>query len=559
MKHSNSTNSTTNQNTVLRFWSQILDYTPETKTLSRIAIVLFIFAALQAVSISSYGDAKQFKFTNNTGQKADDLHIEFKRAVTFHPNPDDPGTPIQDPTGTFKNANGSGSSTVDLAEGVTGTGVAAGANVVITVDGGSGNEPEVKSARWTKSNTLSPGRGDYLGLPLHFDQAENSWVFNPATGNGQYMVVIDLIPYFFYTVAGADGIMTAMMFAAFIDSLPYGDVLFLEGNSVVYTGNSIGIQPNIEFIVIQEDLTQPVMHQIIPQPTPILNLWSERVTPNSARLRFDADPLASHYVIRGRMSTSSSFAMLTIPGSNPGFKDVYGLANNTTYIWEIETFYTPTGLDGLTMEPLGSGYSHEDTFTTGCKTPAGLTAQYLGGGDLQVNWEPTPGAAGYELHGSVIGNPGGATIQFSGNGNTNRTFHNILPNAYELSVRSVCMQGVLLSPYSDPVIVTVGGTGGARLGSEDPTSKDDAIMMDMNVFPNPASAGANVAVQSSRGEKISASLIDMSGRLVWAEDFIAENTTTNISIPTSQFENGIYQVLISANNKFERKDLVIAR
>ena len=158
------------------YWSQILGYTLELKSLSRIVIVLTVLASLQLVSLAAFGNSKQFKFTNNTGQKANDLHIKFNRSVTFHPNPDDPGTPIQDPKGTFKNANGSGTSNVNLAEGVSGTGVANGASVTISFDWPSGSEPNLKSARWTKSNTLSPRRNDYLGNYLRFDRIQNTWV-----------------------------------------------------------------------------------------------------------------------------------------------------------------------------------------------------------------------------------------------------------------------------------------------------------------------------------------------------------------------------------------------
>lgn len=542
-------------------WSQILDYVLELKTLSRIVIVLSVLASLQLISLAALGNAKQFKFTNNTGQHANDLHIEFSRTVTFHPNANDPGTPIQDPTGTFKNASGSGASTVNLAEGVSGTGVANGASVTITVDWPSGSEPNLRSARWTKSNTLSPGRNDWLGNPLRFDRANNTWVMNTATGNGQYIVMIDQVPYPFQTISGADGMITAMMFADFIRSLPFGDVLAQIDNSVLFTGNSLSDGPNVEFIVIQQDLTQPVMSELIPSPLPSEAIWTERITPNSARLRWLPDPSASHYVITGRMSTSSSLAMITVPAAgNPGFKDVFGLANNTDYIWQIETYVTPFNqMTGVQMDAIGSGSSEADTFRTGCQTPTGLIANDLGGGHLEVYWDATPGAAGYELHGSIAGNTGGATVQFSGNGNTGRVFQGLLPNVYELKVRSVCLQGVIMSPYSDPILTSVSGTGTNRLGSDESLVEKEEATFDINVFPNPATSGTNVVVNSKQGQKISVTVIDLSGKLVWAEDFIAENSTTNISIPTTDFENGLYQVLISTDDLFERKELMIAR
>ena len=83
--------------------------------------------------------------------------------------------------------------------------------------------------------------------------------------------------------------------------------------------------------------------------------------------------------------------------------------------------------------------------------------------------------------------------------------------------------------------------------------------MNINVFPNPATNVVNVNINTKQGQMVSASLIDMSGKLVWAEDILAENSTTNISIPTTDFENGLYQVLISTDDLFERKELMIAR
>ncbi len=106
------------------------------KIIGQSGLQLFIaFLILLLCSIPAIAQNKaqsSFEFVNNTGQDATDLHIEFKNAANKIPDPQNPADyTYQEPHGTFKNGDGTGSNNWDLAAG-NGDGVANGASVTYT-------------------------------------------------------------------------------------------------------------------------------------------------------------------------------------------------------------------------------------------------------------------------------------------------------------------------------------------------------------------------------------------------------------------------------------------
>ena len=223
----------------------------------------------------AYGNSKQFRFTNNTGQAADDMHINFSRSVTFPNNPADPGTPLQNPPGSFKEASGSGSSRVHLAAGLTGTGVAAGGSIVLTFSWPSGSTPKIRSAFWTKGNTLTPANADYLRPAMKPEnQNRNSWVSLPATGDGYYLVTLDGQSFEFFTVAGETAAQTAARFADLINSMTFGTVLDLTESSIDYRAEIYGEGTVLTVDILNQDSTQTMsIESLIADPIPTLGQW----------------------------------------------------------------------------------------------------------------------------------------------------------------------------------------------------------------------------------------------------------------------------------------------
>jgi hypothetical protein len=254
---------------------------------SILSVFVFLCLLQGAMTSSAYGNAKRFKFTNNKGALATDLHIWFDRTrppVTFPPNPDDPGTPIQNPKGTFKEASGSGTWRVNLAKGIDGgTGVANGNSLILTFDFPGPGVPTVRCARWTQGGDgtiesnprLWPKGVKWLGKELKKKKNKNEWVMVPATGDGHIAVTIDGITYDFFSTAGASAAATAAAFAGFINGIPLGTVLAFSENSVTYAAEVYGIDDPITVEVITQDSTQPVTITTLPAEgcIPSLTLW----------------------------------------------------------------------------------------------------------------------------------------------------------------------------------------------------------------------------------------------------------------------------------------------
>jgi len=213
---------------------------------------------------------KEYKFTNTTGMKADDLHIKFKGGPVSWPEHE---PPKQNPADTFKNANGRGTSKVGLAAGHTGRGVADGASVVITFSYSAANPPTVEEAWWTFTNDECWQGSAYYRDPnrarrIPARDLASAWSGGAARGDGRYLTMLDGQAFPFQTMRGDPPEVTARRFAEFISSLPWGLVLEVHGSRVSYTGLSYSdAWPNIAFHVQQQDNNQPVnVEELVDEP-----------------------------------------------------------------------------------------------------------------------------------------------------------------------------------------------------------------------------------------------------------------------------------------------------
>ena len=143
------------------------------RSVRKLAAAAFIVVA--ASSGAALADQDQWKFTNKTGVAAQDLHLKWKRGTPSWPG----GTPTQNPPGSFPGASGSGSSTTNFRQAVTGSGVANNGSLVMTFEF-TGSKPELEKAWWTYTNSLTD-----LGStaqPLHVvDPKINEWAMVPAS------------------------------------------------------------------------------------------------------------------------------------------------------------------------------------------------------------------------------------------------------------------------------------------------------------------------------------------------------------------------------------------
>jgi hypothetical protein len=105
----------------------------------RIGLVMAVGMLAGVLSQRAMAGTKLYTFTNDTGQAANDLHIEFTQGVSWSPDPPPP----------FTTSSGSGSSTFNASGGT----VANGAPMPGVSFHTTGTGPTIKKGWWTKDGT----------------------------------------------------------------------------------------------------------------------------------------------------------------------------------------------------------------------------------------------------------------------------------------------------------------------------------------------------------------------------------------------------------------------
>jgi len=254
---SNSTNTNTNTNTNMNM--SATSKTGAAGTLgrfSRLAATSAAFLALTAalaVTSNASGKEKEYKFCNDSSEDANDLHIKFNKGSLEVTG--------MTPKNAFPlNDADDSSSTVNFRKGLSGDGVDQGDCVIIKFKY-SGTDPKVKSAHWTKGNTLDPGKGDFIpDGGMEADDIICAWDGGEAAGDGAYLVMIDDQEREFITLPGEPAEAVSARFAQFIeDQWQFGSVLVEAPGLVQWTGNSYSPRrPNAWIEVLRQDSAMPV-------------------------------------------------------------------------------------------------------------------------------------------------------------------------------------------------------------------------------------------------------------------------------------------------------------
>ena len=79
------------------------------------------------------------------------------------------------------------------------------------------------------------------------------------------------------------------------------------------------------------------------------------------------------------------------------------------------------------------------------------------------------------------------------------------------------------------------------------------------VFPNPSNDIATIAFMGIQGNDIDVKLVNLLGEVVHHESFTSSSTLDNFNIDVSSFSNGVYNVVITSNDKISTQQLQILR
>ncbi len=271
-----------------------------------------------------------------------------------------------------------------------------------------------------------------------------------------------------------------------------------------------------------------------------INIWTDKIKPNSARLTWDAVPGAHHYQINGQRLDGPIWIQPDVPYNTPTFKDVFGLANNTQFIWQLRVVYD-------SLETLVSTWSVFDTFTTACYPPDSLWSGPVASTGARLNWTKAWGSEGYEIQGRHLG-ASGMTIILIGSGNTlYKDAWGLLPStAYEWRVRSWCdTAGIRKSEFTEmDTFVTASAN---KLASANP----DAFVV---VYPNPFSDQAVVHFANPKNNLFQLAVFDITGKLVFSKDEIRGEF---ITLEKSDFKSeGMFLMELRGEKLFRAKVLV---
>jgi len=282
------------------------------------------------------------------------------------------------------------------------------------------------------------------------------------------------------------------------------------------------------------------------------NVTTGRITPASARLQWSARPEATGYVIRGKRLNSASWIALPIASGSLAHKDVNGLANGATYVWQIKTQCSGSR---------ESAWSEPDTFTMGCLMPSTHWANPVTATGALLQWTPVFGAAGYEIRGKVAGSSNEVQLLINGGATGQRAVYGLQPNtAYQWKIRTICRpQPFLAAPFTDwATFTTAANKTGAIAGEE--SKGMDYDCSGLLLHPNPA--GKWVNLRWPEGERLETpmtlGLADVHGKTISAwKRFPAGSATQRLDV--SGLPNGIYQLAVESEGQRCTSRLVIAR
>ena len=232
-------------------------------------------------------------------------------------------------------------------------------------------------------------------------------------------------------------------------------------------------------------------------------LFTSDVTKNSARLNWDPYPAVQLYLIRGRALGALSWVTLSV-GPNQTHKDVSGLAENTTYEWQISPVTMPDCfVNGM------PGYSSSLTFYTVCHPVDSAWVELVTANGARLSWSHAQGSLGYQVRGRRIGTAGWSNAFTSGGQNTTKDVFGLIPGeSYEWMVRSVCNTN---THYSSSFTMLDTFTT-VKANRTRPDNQEIEITI----------ANGLLGVTNQDGQPYIFQVVDLSGRIVLTEESLTQ-------------------------------------
>ncbi|NNC95733.1 MAG: T9SS type A sorting domain-containing protein [Chitinophagales bacterium] len=253
---------------------------------------------------------------------------------------------------------------------------------------------------------------------------------------------------------------------------------------------------------------------------PIEITFTDKIGEKRARLNWSSVTAACSYMIRGRLSGSSSYIYLTIPGGWTSYS-ASGLVAGSSYEWQIAPNCPSNGLDTT-----GNWTVIEHFTTLNCIKPSPTNTSNITATTATLNWTEVADAIGYIVYGRKVGDnivrlevPGGSIVSYNATGLTSNS-------SYEWAVEAVCG----LSPYTPS-----GVTGTNMFTTLSPSSK--MISNGLRFYPNPMTGGSVLEFPNPDGDNYELKIFDLNGRMIYDQSGIRGN---KVLLQRSDFTSGAY-------------------
>ncbi len=293
--------------------------------------------------------------------------------------------------------------------------------------------------------------------------------------------------------------------------------------STVCLGTGNGYSPVISFVTLSGQV-----NCVIPWGVDTSN-----VTGSTANILWSASVTADTFRIKYRKQSGGPDLYKNVNGSSHNGV-LQNLDPNTVYIYQVSSVCLG----------IGSGYSAVKSFVTTntflpCTTiPFGLSSNATSNSTATISWTPLVSADSFLVRYSVNGTQNYIWKKVSGLAGNTTTLTGLTPNTtYQWQVRTACNA-------APPTTYSVSDIFGTPLRLAQSISESD----DITLFPNPATESIHVVFSSSEEKNIMVQITDISGRVLYVDNFIAINGRNHFQAPVSDFSSGIYFLRIFSGN-----------
>ncbi len=279
-----------------------------TKSLTMALACVTVSAGLLCAVEDAQAGRRVVKFTNKTGQIADDLHIKTKQGFTV----DWGGT---NPFNQERGVDGGNNHNLHGAD------VANNGDATVTMTSGS-PKIEIKKWWWTKGGTALKDGKRISDIGDDDGSANLVCMDGIASGGGVVLVTCGGVDAIFETIPGVDSFGTTQMFEAFLSDMFWQDDFDLVHSSVVnenevfVAGNLIGDEATqLHMELLAQDPTMQMLLLPNDQDTPML--WLSQFGQCGGVMAFevvDATPGGEIAYVYGR-----TFGEIAVPGCPGAF------------------------------------------------------------------------------------------------------------------------------------------------------------------------------------------------------------------------------------------------